>query len=62
MEGLIAALGIAAGSGWGVAGGLAVALWVALRLRRDPPPRDNIMRLEEAQPHHDFTGFGQRRA
>lgn len=63
MEALIAGLGIAAGAGWGVAGGLAVALLVALRLGPRPPrlPSENSMRLDEAQAQ-DFPNFGHRRA
>lgn len=47
MESLIGGLGVAAGAGWGVAAGLAVALWVALRhITERPPPQVHVLQQE----------------
>lgn len=62
MESLIAGLGVAAGAGWGVAAGLAVALWVALRhIVRAPTPTEAAIHVLQPQAEHDYSGFGNRR-
>lgn len=61
MESLIAALGIAAGAGWGVAGGLAIALWVALRIApRAPKPHGGIHETEIEWPNFGQQGRRER--
>lgn len=62
MEALIAGLGIAAGAGWGVAGGLAVALWVALNQTRTPRPPAHTQHSHETEVEWPNFGQGQRRA
>lgn len=56
MEGMIASLGVAAGAGWGVAGGLAVALWVALKGGANPQPPATGFQLTEVEQYP----FGRR--
>lgn len=51
-------LGIAAGAGWGIAGGLAIALWVALGWRKAPLPPGDSARGDV----REFPSFGERRA
>ncbi len=63
MESLIAGLGVAAGAGWGVAGGLAVALWVALRhIVPTPPSAESAIHVLRREEDTEFPNFGQRRA
>ena len=64
MEAMIAALGIAAGAGWGVAGGLAVALWVALSQTGRPRPPAHTQEAEVEFPNFGttYSPHQQRRA
>lgn len=64
MEALIAGLGIAAGAGWGVAGGLAVALWVALSQTSRPRPPAHTQEADVEFPNFgtSYSSPHQRRA